>query len=46
MAQTLLEPFNLEGRLILADKWYGSDKFVRWIEERGRIVVIPKKRGD
>lgn len=29
MAQTLLEPFDLEGRLILADKGYDSGKFAR-----------------
>ena len=40
MAQALLEPFDLRGRLILADKGYDSDKFVRWVEERGGIVVI------
>ena len=43
MAQALLEPFDLRGRLILADKGYDSDKFVRWIEERGGIVVIPSR---
>ena len=41
MARTLPEPFDLRGRLILADKDYDSDKFVRWAEERGGIVVIP-----
>ena len=41
MAQTLLEPFDLWGRLILADKGYDSDKFVCWVEERGGTVVIP-----
>ena len=43
MAQALLEPFDLRGRLILADKGYDSDKFVRWVEERGGIVVIPNR---
>ena len=43
MAQTLLEPFDLRGRLILADKGYDSDKFVCWAEERGGIVVIPSR---
>ena len=43
MAQALLEPFDLSGRLILADKGYDSDKFVHWIEERGGIVVIPSR---
>lgn len=43
LAQTLLEPFNLQGKLILADKGYDSDKFVRWIEKRGGIVVIPSR---
>ncbi|WP_413814732.1 transposase [Acutalibacter muris] len=26
---------------MLADKGYDSNKFVRWLEERGGIVVIP-----
>lgn len=43
MAQTQLEPFELKGRIILADKGYDSDKFVRWVEERGGIVVIPSR---
>ena len=43
MAQTLLEPFELKGKLILADKGYDSDKFVRWLEDRGGIVVIPSR---
>ena len=43
MGQALLEPFDLRGRLILADKGYDSDKFVRWVEERGGIVVIPSR---
>ena len=41
MAQTLLEPFDLAGKLILADKGYDCDKFVHWVEQRGGIVVIP-----
>ena len=41
MAQALLEPVDLDGKLIPADKGYGSDQFVRWLEERGGIVVIP-----
>ena len=32
--------FDLNGKLILADKGYDSDKFVRWLEERGGIAVI------
>ncbi len=43
MAQALLEPFDLRGKLILADKGYDSDKFVRWVEERGGIVVVPSR---
>lgn len=42
-AQELLEPFDLSGKLILADKGYDSDKFVRWIEQRRGIVVIPSR---
>ena len=43
MAQPLLEPFDLNGKLILADKGYDSDKFVCWLEERGGIAVIPSR---
>ena len=43
LAQALLEPFDLHGKLIIADKGYDSDKLVRWIEERGGIVVIPSR---
>lgn len=43
MAQTLLESFDLRGKLILADKGYDSNKFVRWIESRGGIVIIPSR---
>jgi len=39
----LLEPFDLKGKLILADKGYDSDKFVHWVEERGGIVLIPSR---
>ena len=38
-----MEPFALNGKLILADKGYDSDKFVRWLEERGGIAVIPSR---
>ena len=41
MAQELLEPFDLTGKLILADRGYDSAKFIRWLKERGGIVVIP-----
>ncbi len=44
MAQSLLEPFDLRRKLILADKGYDSDKFVRWIEDRGGIAVIHAQR--
>ena len=43
LAREILEPFALTGKLILADKGYDSDKFVRWIEERGGIPVIPSR---
>ena len=39
--QKLLEPFDLRGKYIIADKDYDSDKFVHWLEERRAIVVIP-----
>lgn len=41
VAQALLEPFDLNGKLILADKGYDSDKFVRWLEEQGGIDSQP-----
>ena len=43
MAKELLEPFDLHGKLILADKGYDSKDFVEWIEARGGIVIIPSK---
>ena len=43
MAQTLLEAFALRSKLILADKGYDSGQFVRWVEERGGIEVIPSR---
>lgn len=43
MAQALLEPFDLKGKLILADKGYDSNRFIHWIEQRGGIVVIPSR---
>ena len=43
LAQDLLETFELSGKQVLADKGYDSSKFVRWIETRGGIVVIPSR---
>ena len=43
-AQKLLEPFDLRGKYIIADKGYDSDRFVHRLEERGVIVVIPSRR--
>ena len=43
LAREMLEPFALTGKLILADKGYDSDKFVRWIKERGGMPVIPSR---
>ena len=43
MAQALLEPFDLKGRVVIADKGYDSDKLIHWIEQRGGIVVIPSR---
>jgi transposase len=42
-AQKLLEPFDLQGKLILADRGYDSQELVDWIEERGGIVIIPSR---
>ena len=42
--QKLLEPFDLRGKYIIADKGYDSDEFVYWLEERGAIVVIPSRK--
>ena len=43
MAQALLESFDLNGKLILADKGYDSDKFVCRLKERDGIVVLPSR---
>ncbi len=43
IAQALLEALDLTGKLILADKEYNSAEFIRWVEEHGRIVVIPSR---
>ena len=43
MAQQLLEPFDLNGKIILADKGYDSNNFVRLIEQQGGIAVIPSR---
>ena len=43
LAQDLLESFDLQGKLIIADKGYDSGKFVKWAEDRGGIVVIPSR---
>lgn len=43
-AQKLLEPFDLRGKYIIADKGYDSDRFVHWLEKRGAIVVIPSRK--
>ena len=43
-AQQLLEPFDLRGKYIIADKGYDSDRFVHWLEEHGAIVVIPSRK--
>ena len=44
MAQELLSPFNLSGKLVLADKGYDSDKLSDWIKGRGGITVIQSRR--
>src|SRR5699024_1684058 len=44
MAQELLNPFDLSGKLVLADKGYDSDKLSDWIKGRGGITVIPSRR--
>ena len=41
--QELLEPFDLQGKLILADRGYDSAELVEWIEKRGKIVLIPSR---
>ena len=42
--QKLLEPLDLRGKYIIADKGYDSDRFVRWLEECGAIVVFPSRK--
>ena len=36
-----MEPFDLNGKLILVDNGYDSDEFVRCLEERSGVTVIP-----
>lgn len=43
MAEKLLEPLDLTGKMVLADKGYDSDKFVKWVKERGGTAVIPSR---
>jgi len=43
VAQTLLERFDLLGKLVIADKGYDSDKLVAWIEARGGVAIIPSR---
>jgi transposase len=42
-AQELLEPFDLRGKFILADRGYDSQELVDWIEQRGGVVIIPSR---
>ena len=44
MAQELLSPFDLSGKLVLADKGYDSDKLSDWIKSHEGITVIPSRR--
>ena len=43
-ARELLEPYDLQGRYVIADKGYDSDSFVEWLKKRRAIVVIPSRR--
>lgn len=43
LAKDLLEDFDLQGKLIIADKGYDSREFVEWVEGRGGIIVIPSR---
>ncbi len=43
-AWELLEPYDLQGRYVTADKGYDSGSFVEWLKKRGAIVVIPSRR--
>lgn len=42
-AQKLLEPFDLRGKFVVADRGYDSDQFVHWLEERGTNVVMQSR---
>ncbi len=43
LAQALLEPFDLNEKMILADKGYDSDRFIAWIEQQDGIAIIPSR---
>ncbi len=42
-AQALLEPYDLRGKTIIADRGYDSAELIAWIEERGGTVLIPSR---
>ena len=41
-APELLKGFDLQGKLVLADKGYDRDPFVKWVESRAGIVVVSR----
>ena len=43
-AQQLLEPFDLRGKYMIADKGYDGNRFVHRLEKRGAIVVIQSRK--
>ena len=42
-AQSLLEPFELSGKKVLADMGYDQEKFCQYIRQRGGDPVIPSR---
>ena len=34
----------MRGKYIIADKGCDSDRFVHWLEERGAVIVIPRRK--
>jgi transposase len=42
-AKQLLEPHDLQGKLVLADMGYDSADFRRYIIDRGGVPVIPNR---
>ena len=44
MAKELLEPLELRGRTVIADRGYDAQHFVDYIHSRGGFAAIPTRK--